>query len=172
MATTYEPEKQQFATESTNGPPRYVEEPGIRKGFPGLIDSFKRNPNVAITPKGTVGADGHVFNSEAAALATANSPLERRLKSRHLQMIAIGGSIGMLRFCSLDTQSLTWADLGIRNWSIRWFRQRFEHWRSSGTDPRIRSDRRDAILHCSRSRRTRSSLSCGRIILGLFDPVH
>ncbi|OQO13092.1 hypothetical protein B0A48_02556 [Cryoendolithus antarcticus] len=59
-----------------------------------LIYSFKRDPNAHATPSGAVGTDGRVYDVEEAAQNTANSPLARHLKGRHLQMIAIGGSIG------------------------------------------------------------------------------
>lgn len=59
-----------------------------------IWDSFKRDPNASITRPGAIGADGKVFDVEVAAQRTADAPLARVLKGRHLQMIAIGGSIG------------------------------------------------------------------------------
>jgi amino acid transporter len=58
-----------------------------------FIDSFKRDPNAHVTSSSTMPEAG-VFDHKGAAERTANSGLAQKLKSRHMQMIAIGGSIG------------------------------------------------------------------------------
>lgn len=73
------------------------EEPWTRR----FVDSFKRDPNAHVTKAaqqvnavdgGGTGRGG--FDHAAAAQRTANSGLAHKLKGRHMQMIAIGGSIG------------------------------------------------------------------------------
>ncbi|KAE8446999.1 hypothetical protein EG329_011481 [Mollisiaceae sp. DMI_Dod_QoI] len=59
-----------------------------------FVDSFKRDPNATVTKPAETGHTGGGFDHQAAAQATANSGLARKLKGRHMQMIAIGGSIG------------------------------------------------------------------------------
>lgn len=117
------------------GEPSYEEITEIRQTLGRRMwDSFKRNPDLTVTPKGVIGANGRVFgrliliqiysegvlkptfrllrwissslalhtitmlirwkDPHVAAVATTNSPLARKLKGRHLQMIAFGGSIG------------------------------------------------------------------------------
>ncbi|KAK8049111.1 amino acid permease [Apiospora phragmitis] len=79
-------------------------------------DSFRRDPNQRIMPKDPISdimagesgslltqqtshhdriPSGHSYDMRMAALSTAQSNLLRRLKGRHLQMIAIGGSIAL-----------------------------------------------------------------------------
>jgi amino acid transporter len=81
------------ATSSTVTP--LIERPkGVRK-LPKVLDSFRSDPNNEIVTAYDVGKNGfRSFNPKQAAFNTANTPLVRRLKGRHLQMIAIGGSIG------------------------------------------------------------------------------
>lgn len=63
-----------------------------KKSVPARIwNSFKRAPGVHYS---TAGASENEFDMVAATAATACSRLQRKLKGRHLQMIAIGGSIG------------------------------------------------------------------------------
>lgn len=53
-----------------------------------FIDGFRRFDEQEL------GLDPNLTEVEKAAIVTANSPLSRSLKGRHLQMIAIGGAIG------------------------------------------------------------------------------
>lgn len=56
------------------------------------FDTFRRANNHS--PESTHTTEHGVYNERRAARHTANTALVRKLKARHLQMIAIGGSIG------------------------------------------------------------------------------
>lgn len=90
-------EKEDFKGRSSP-PPEYgnAEPAPLTSGnlFQRFVQGFERHPNAHVTAKGTVGADGKVFDAEEGNAAVAESPLARKLKGRHIQMIAIGGSIG------------------------------------------------------------------------------
>lgn len=83
-------DKSSFSTDAS--PPAYegTSEPIVRRGFGGFIDSFKPDPAATVVPSGVVGADGEVVHTEK----NQADQLSHSLKNRHLQMIAIGGSIG------------------------------------------------------------------------------
>lgn len=86
------------STHLSSGEPWYSagrhRHPSLSQRF---LDSFKRDPNRRPTNP-AINSTGHngALDPHMAVLATANTSLARKLKGRHLQMIAIGGSVGEL----------------------------------------------------------------------------
>ncbi|CCE72979.1 Piso0_000587 [Millerozyma farinosa CBS 7064] len=70
-------------------------------------DSFKRYDD------NDLGIDPNMTDMEKLAVKTANSPLARTLKSRHLQMIAIGGAIGTGLFVGSGSKLSTGGPAGV-----------------------------------------------------------
>lgn len=146
-----------------------------------FVDSFKRDPNAHVSKPGqdiessgghgsgnTAGqyAAGH-YDHKAAAEATANSGLAHKLKSRHMQMIAIGGSIGKLERTSGTRGALLTAS---RNWSLGHVWLCSCHRRAGISCNRLYPHRNSHVLHHASSGRAGGHLPCCRVFLGLLDP--
>jgi len=110
--------------ESLAGPPQYdygstAETKGGTK-FCRFVDSFKRNPNARMVTEAT-DAEGKPLPDQPPA----EPALAMKLKDRHLQMIAIGGSIGTKYPSTPGSWPLVTKSILIagprRNWFIRRF---------------------------------------------------
>ena len=110
-----------------------------------VFDNFRSGPTGDVAP--ALGENGRIFDAKAAAYNTAHTPLVRRLKGRHLQMIAIGGSIGNFVQHHLISISKT-----SRNRIICRIRSGAGNWRAWISPPRIHHHRKCTLLYSSSSR--------------------
>ncbi|PGH02083.1 hypothetical protein AJ79_07720 [Helicocarpus griseus UAMH5409] len=94
-STSEEPKPSFAHVDNNNDAPNYDEGRGSRETvIERFVDGFRRDPNARITKKDAASTSSRGFDMEAAISNTASTLLHRKLKGRHLQMIAIGGSIG------------------------------------------------------------------------------
>lgn len=85
MATDKDLEHKQYDHGLAPDAPAYGEtEPTKPNVFHRVWDSFKPYPNAEV--KGVDSSEKHNVDLEAAAKNTAKSPLQRRLKGRHIQV--------------------------------------------------------------------------------------
>jgi len=81
-----------YSASTSTVSPLLAKPKGVKIFSSRAFDNFRSGPTGDVAP--ALGDHGRVFDAKAAAYNTAHTPLVRRLKGRHLQMIAIGGSIG------------------------------------------------------------------------------
>ncbi|KAF7910876.1 uncharacterized protein EAF01_002385 [Botrytis porri] len=89
-----------YATTSSTIVPLLVRPKETRKFPTKAFENFRSDAQKDVGPTIFVGTNGRTYNDKAAASNIANTHLVRILKGRHLQMLAIGGSIGTGLFVS------------------------------------------------------------------------
>jgi amino acid transporter len=139
---------------SDNSPDRYGKDEQMRRGsvtphhegfFSAFtLESFKRNPNARVVTEATDN-EGRPLPDQPPA----EPALAMKLKPRHLQMIAIGGSIGQRKYPG--KADIAHTDPLLRYRSFRWIRIRPCTGWSSISHNRLWPDRCHVVLHCSRS---------------------
>ena len=146
------------------------------------LDSFRRDPGPHVTPASPTDAaapergrtrvrhDMRYFDPHAANVRTANTQLSRELKARHLQMIAIGGSIGTHSLLVLQRLDNT-ANTASRHWIVCGLGQGTAHRRPGLPSDCLSLRGRHGVLHYTGAGRTGRHLSRRRLLLGLLDPV-
>ncbi|APA09978.1 hypothetical protein SS1G_05757 [Sclerotinia sclerotiorum 1980 UF-70] len=87
-------------TTSSTVVPLLVKPKETRKFPTKTFDNFRSDAEQDVEHPIYVGTNGRTYNDKAAASNTANTNLVRILRGRHLQMLAIGGSIGTGLFVS------------------------------------------------------------------------